>query len=265
MASGAASMAKAAASAQGSPPISATKESPFINSLEMKFVPLPGRIGSAAGERVLISIWDTRVQDYQAFVEETRRPWAKVTFEQGPTHPAVNMSWLDAQAFCAWLTDKEQKSGIIGARDAYRLPNDQEWSRAVGLPPEQGATPAERDEKNTLDFPWGRGFPPKTIVGNYYDQLRHKVFPGGAAVPNYNDISSTPHRSALSPRTATAFSTWAATSGSGATIGSTKRRRSASCAALLTSAARRRTFSGPRIAAPARLPARRTPWASAVS
>jgi formylglycine-generating enzyme required for sulfatase activity/predicted Ser/Thr protein kinase len=189
-ASGAAAVEAARAIAGGaSAPVAATRGSQFVNSLGMKLVPLPGRNGGGgfSGDHLLIGVWDTRVQDYQAFVDETKRGWAKPSYEQGPTHPAVNMSWLDAQSFCGWLTDKEQKSGKIGAKDTYRLPSDQEWSRAVGLPPEQGATPLERADKNQTDFPWGRGFPPKALVGNYHDQTRHKDFTGGTAVPNYND------------------------------------------------------------------------------
>jgi hypothetical protein len=40
------------------------KTIPGVNSLWMKFVPV-------AGAQVLFSVWDTRVQDFKAFVKST--------------------------------------------------------------------------------------------------------------------------------------------------------------------------------------------------
>src|SRR4030095_5423544 len=44
----------------------ATKEQPFVNSLGMKFVPVPEA-------KVLFSIWETRFKDFDAFVTVTHR------------------------------------------------------------------------------------------------------------------------------------------------------------------------------------------------
>ena len=86
----------------------------WTNSLGMKFVPVPGTA-------VLFSIWDTRVQDYQAFVTATERDGGKKPdFEQGPTHPVVMVSWDDAKAFCAWLTEKERSTGTLTPNQEYR-------------------------------------------------------------------------------------------------------------------------------------------------
>jgi hypothetical protein len=92
--------------------LNATKDLPWQNSLGMKFVPIPGT-------QVLFSIWDTRVQDFQIFVEQTGYDatggmysmgndglkqrggsWREPGFEQGPTHPVVGVSSVDAKAIC---------------------------------------------------------------------------------------------------------------------------------------------------------------------
>jgi formylglycine-generating enzyme required for sulfatase activity len=114
----------------------------------MRFVPVPGA-------KALFSIWDTRVQDYQIFVEATAREWPAPNFTQGPKHPAVEVSWNDAHAFCQWLTTKEQKSGKISPDRAYRLPTAAEWSTAAG---------------NTK-YPWGDLFPPPKAAANLDQSL----------------------------------------------------------------------------------------------
>jgi len=66
-----------------------------------------------------------------------------------------------------WLTDKEQKEGVLPPNQFYRLPTDLEWSKAVGLPEEPQKTPAERDMVITDVYPWGAGWPPPPGAGNY--------------------------------------------------------------------------------------------------
>ncbi|MDP1586534.1 MAG: serine/threonine-protein kinase, partial [Prosthecobacter sp.] len=73
----------------------ASIEHPFENTVGMKFVPVPITGGPTDKQRVLFSVWDTRVQDYEVFVKESGRLWPKAGFEQGPTHPAINITWDD--------------------------------------------------------------------------------------------------------------------------------------------------------------------------
>ena len=47
----------------------ASKEQPFVNSLGMKFVPVPIIGGPTDEQKVLFSVWDTRVQDYEGLCE----------------------------------------------------------------------------------------------------------------------------------------------------------------------------------------------------
>jgi hypothetical protein len=151
---------------------------PWINSLGMKFVPVPGTA-------VQFSIWDTRVQDYQAFVTATGRAWEKPPFEQGPTHPAVMVSWDDAKAFCAWLTEKERRAGTLNASQEYRLPTDLEWSAAVGLGNEIGSTPEERCGKIRGVFPWGTQWPVPPGACNYCQNIGSTTPVGSFAANRY--------------------------------------------------------------------------------
>jgi serine/threonine protein kinase len=131
---------------------------PFSNSLGMKFVPLGN---------VQISVWETRLQDYEAFCRATGRRYDPPDFHQTPSDPVVKVSWFDAMAFCKWLTEKEQDENLIGDQQAYRLPMDTEWSMAAGLAKESGATPEARDGKIKNEFPWGKQWPPPSGAGNY--------------------------------------------------------------------------------------------------
>ncbi|HCN27256.1 MAG TPA: hypothetical protein DIT64_00380 [Verrucomicrobiales bacterium] len=156
-----------AAPAQSS--AAATKDAPFVNTLGMKFVPVPITGGPTDGKRVLFSVWETRVQDYEAFVKETRRAWPKPDFEQGATHPAVNLNEEDAAAFCVWLTERERKAGQLGTDKSYRLPGDHEWSCAAGIGDREDAAkpPKEKSGRISTHYPWGAQWPPPPDAGNY--------------------------------------------------------------------------------------------------
>jgi formylglycine-generating enzyme required for sulfatase activity len=154
-----------------------SKEAPYQNSLGMAFVP-------AGTPGVLFSVWETRVRDFEAFVEDSGHDaigdnsfgtpaytlektadgkdaewaqkggsWQNPRFPSKQTgeHPVVCVSNLDAEAFCAWLTKKDRASGKIPATASYRLPSDAEWSRACG----------------SSVFPGGGSYPPKSSDGNY--------------------------------------------------------------------------------------------------
>ena len=167
----------------------ATKDKPFVNTLGMKFVPVPILSGPSAGQRVLFGVWDVRVEDYAAYAKAQESAGKKVdgawkaqnkdgvTAGRELDHPVVGVSWEDAQAFCKWLTEKETAEGKLPKGVKYRLPSDEEWSWAVGMPPELGATPEEKNGKNSVDFPWGKDWPPTRKVGNYADETFHAKFP----------------------------------------------------------------------------------------
>ena len=162
--------------AKDSEPATATKDAPFINTLGMEFVPVPGT-------KVLFCRTETRVKDFEAYVKDTgykqegsigvmkvmkkedgtskltwdldeKASWQKPGFEQGRSHPVVGVDWNEAREFCAWLSKKEGR--------AYRLPTDDEWSAAVGLG----------------KYPWGSAWPPPKDAGNYGDKTFSKSLPG---------------------------------------------------------------------------------------
>jgi len=163
-------------------PATATKEKPFVNSLGMKFVPVPGT-------EVLFCIHETRSKDFASFIADKSSGytmsgsdadnWRTYKYEgvsvgrgetgveaevSTSTHPVANVSWLDASAFCDWLSKKEGKT--------YRLPTDREWSIAVGIGDRENATssPQALDEKEVPDvYPWAGSFTPSSISGNYAD------------------------------------------------------------------------------------------------
>jgi hypothetical protein len=173
----------------------ATKATPFINTLGMKFVPVPITGGSTDGKRVLFSVWPVRAQDFDAFLKEQGQTRPKTGFEEGPEHPAIGINWFDAQAFCAWLTTRERAAGKIGAEEAYRLPSDHEWSCAleIGAREDANKPPAEKHLGIPGLFPWGTQWPPPKDAGNFAGEEMQPALAAGkyanikAVIAGYND------------------------------------------------------------------------------
>jgi len=155
-----------------------SKNLPWVNSLGMRFVPV-------VGTDVLFSVWHTRLQDYEVFAKTTGRAWEKPNFVQGPTHPVVKVSWNDAQAFCEWLTERERSTGKITTKQSYRLPQDWEWSVAVGLIEPHAGTPEEKDEVVKDVYPWGVEWPPPRGAGNYFSTLGVDDFENTSPVESF--------------------------------------------------------------------------------
>jgi hypothetical protein len=146
---------------------------------------------------VLFSIWETRVQDFKTFAREAKLPFGTERSAEGPgpTHPVVTVTWDEAQAFCAWLTESERKAGKLGAGERYRLPSDHEWSCAVGIGEREDAalSPKEKSSKLLDVHPWGTSWPPPEQAGNFAsEELRPLLAEGKhgyikSVLPGYRD------------------------------------------------------------------------------
>ncbi len=151
----------------------------FSNSLEMEFVEVQLFKGADREGALSFSVYETRIKDYRAFVNETKRDagdaaslpewWAAPEHRYSENHPVTFVSWHDARAFCDWLTEKEQRAGLIGPNDRYRLPTDHEWSCAIGIGQMENPEITPKFKHNNLRgvYPWGTDWPPPTVLGNY--------------------------------------------------------------------------------------------------
>ena len=116
-------------------------ETAFSNSLEMPFV----RVASIGA---LVCRYETRVKDYQPFATATNLEWKQPEFPQTPDHPAINVSFTDALAFCEWLGKREGRK--------YRLLTDQEWSVLAGLQEKTEIAPNQQPPSTGIHH-WGKG------------------------------------------------------------------------------------------------------------
>lgn len=160
----------------------ATKDAPFVNSLGMKFVPVPGT-------RILMCIHETRKGDYRTFASANpavNGGWLNpsrdgVSVSTADDHPVCNVSWEDSKAFCDWLSKKEGRT--------YRLPTDREWSMAVGIGGREDTslTPASLTDKLPGEYIWGTEWPPPKGAGNYADTATIGVLPALKIIEGYTD------------------------------------------------------------------------------
>ncbi len=153
----------------------ASKEAPFVNSLGMKFVPVPIAGGRSSGKLVLFSVYETRLGDFERFADSGK--YQAPAFQTSTEHPAVRVRPIDAVTFCLWLTERELKAQGLPTGYHYQIPTDHEWSCAAGIgelenaeaPALQKVNPGFAASQPALAFPWGPWPPLRS--GNFADAL----------------------------------------------------------------------------------------------
>ena len=152
-----------AATACSTPPTH--RKAAWTNSLGMEFVEVP-----CGGKNLLFACLETQEAQLAAYGQQPG---------DGAARPAAQVSWTEAVAFCDWLTDKEQKAGLIGSNQRYRLPTDHEWSCAVGIGDLETAheSPEAKDGRIASRYPWGTQWPPPRGAGNLCGRESKSDFP----------------------------------------------------------------------------------------
>jgi formylglycine-generating enzyme required for sulfatase activity len=103
-------------------------------------------------EAYRVARFPVTVRQYQAFVRaggyQERQWWTEAGWEwvtggkvsgpepsslvfDTPNHPQVEVSWFEAKAFCAWLTERLQAGGQMPPHERIDLPSEAQWERAA--------------------------------------------------------------------------------------------------------------------------------------
>lgn len=138
---------------------------------------------------ILMCAHETRRRDYMEYAKEAnvRRPMSFSEQGKAGAVPVVGVDRTESRGFCEWLTKRDRDLGLIGKTDRYRLPTDEEWSRAVGLPLERGKDPAERNGRIRGVYPWGYEWPPPKGIDNFADASGSVSQGLQSIIPSYED------------------------------------------------------------------------------
>ena len=93
-----------------------------------------------------ISKYEVTFDQYDYFCDDTRRAKPESMAVGRGKHPVINISWEDANAFCAWLSEKTE-----GKR--FSLPTEAQWEKAA-----RGT--------GKFRYPWGNDSP-TCVLANY--------------------------------------------------------------------------------------------------
>jgi formylglycine-generating enzyme required for sulfatase activity len=105
--------------------------------------------------------WNWLHKELEGWGRENRwQPDAWEIQRQRPYHPVVGITWYEAVAYCAWVSNEKKQ--------VVRLPNEEEWEYAA------------RGEDGR-PFPWGENFDPaltNTLEGGRRDAVEVASLPG---------------------------------------------------------------------------------------
>jgi iron(II)-dependent oxidoreductase len=123
-----------------------------------------------------------------------------------PTSPVTWVSWLEADAFCRWLTGHWRDTGLLPDGWAVVLPSEPEWEKAARGGDEVPETPlmctvtdvhhpgndAVRNPMMHRRWPWGDEFEPDACHHNGHEVYRPSpvgCFPAGSSPYGCEDMS----------------------------------------------------------------------------
>ena len=97
-----------------------------------------------------IGIYPVTVQQYAAFLVDSPaqippRYWHDPRYNN-PACPVVGVTWHDAVAYCAWLTARLRRVGLLPDGIVVRLPLEIEWEKAASW---------DEQRQTSRRYPWG--------------------------------------------------------------------------------------------------------------
>ena len=84
-------------------------------------------------EAFRVAAYPVTVHEYAAFAIAEGRAWASPSKDDPSrqNHPATDLTWHDARAYCDWLTGCWRTEGRLKPGERVRLPTEREWEAAA--------------------------------------------------------------------------------------------------------------------------------------
>jgi len=127
-----------------------------------------------------IGKYPVTVGQWKKFVEATKYECHPASLHDDDNKPVSVVSWHDARAYCAWLTNELRRTNTISDDQEVRLPTESEWEKA-----------ARGTDKRI--WTWGNDFDEETIKANINEVgIRRTcavgIFPDGVSPYGCHDM-----------------------------------------------------------------------------